>query len=265
MREWGRGRYKGRGLLWPVLVRNKKSITLNLREERGQEIALALAREADVVLENFRPGTLERWNLGPDRLMEENPRLVRRAGVGLRADGAVRQAGRVRLGRRGDGRPASSQRAAGRGAAAARRLARRLAGRAVRRAGDPGRAARARRRRQRARPGRRRLDPRVVLRAARGRRARVRPARAGARAVGHASQGDRSFQPVPLARRRAGSSSPPTATPSSGACAPRWTCPSWPSTSATRRTPRAARTRTSSTASSARGPPSATRPSSTPS
>jgi formyl-CoA transferase len=76
MREWGRGRYKGRGLLWPVLVRNKKSVTLNLREERGQEIALALAREADVVLENFRPGTLERWNLGPDRLMEENPRLV---------------------------------------------------------------------------------------------------------------------------------------------------------------------------------------------
>ena len=42
MREWGRGRYKGRGLLWPILVRNKKCITLNLREERGQEIALEL-------------------------------------------------------------------------------------------------------------------------------------------------------------------------------------------------------------------------------
>jgi formyl-CoA transferase len=76
MREWGRGRLEGRGLLWTVLVRNKKCITLNLRVERGQEIALALAEQADVVIENFRPGTLERWNLGPDRLLERNPRLV---------------------------------------------------------------------------------------------------------------------------------------------------------------------------------------------
>jgi formyl-CoA transferase len=76
IREWGRGRVDGKGLLWPVLVRNKRCITLNLRVERGQEIALDLIRHADVLIENFRPGTLERWNLGPERLEQVNPRLV---------------------------------------------------------------------------------------------------------------------------------------------------------------------------------------------
>jgi formyl-CoA transferase len=76
IREWGRGQIDGKSLLWPVLVRNKRCITLNLREERGQELLLALLRETDVLIENFRPGTLERWNLGPERLEEVNPRLV---------------------------------------------------------------------------------------------------------------------------------------------------------------------------------------------
>jgi formyl-CoA transferase len=76
IREWGRGRIDGKSLLWPVLVRNKRCITLNLREARGQELLLALLRETDVLIENFRPGTLERWNLGPERLEEVNPRLV---------------------------------------------------------------------------------------------------------------------------------------------------------------------------------------------
>ena len=76
IREWGRGQVDGKSLLWPILVRNKKCITLNLREPRGQELMRALAREADVLIENFRPGTLERWNLGPDRLAECNPRLI---------------------------------------------------------------------------------------------------------------------------------------------------------------------------------------------
>ena len=76
IREWGRGQIDGKSLLWPILVRNKKCITLNLREPRGQALLLALAREADVLIENFRPGTLERWNLGPDRLADENPRLI---------------------------------------------------------------------------------------------------------------------------------------------------------------------------------------------
>src|SRR5947208_10516637 len=76
IREWGRGQIDGKSLLWPVLVRNKRCITLNLREERGQELLVALLRESDVLIENFRPGTLERWNLGPERLEEVNPRLV---------------------------------------------------------------------------------------------------------------------------------------------------------------------------------------------
>jgi formyl-CoA transferase len=76
IREWGRGQIDGKSLLWPVLVRNKRCVTLNLREARGQELLLALVREADVLIENFRPGTLERWNLGPDVLEDANPRLV---------------------------------------------------------------------------------------------------------------------------------------------------------------------------------------------
>lgn len=76
LREWGKARYHGRSLWWPVQSRNKKCCTLNLRTERGQELLLELVRHADVLVENFRPGTLERWNVGPDRLLEVNPRLV---------------------------------------------------------------------------------------------------------------------------------------------------------------------------------------------
>lgn len=76
MRDWGGARYEGRALAWPVQARNKKCVTLNLRVERGQELLLELVRHADVLVENFRPGTLERWGLGPDRLWESNPRLV---------------------------------------------------------------------------------------------------------------------------------------------------------------------------------------------
>jgi formyl-CoA transferase len=76
LRDWGKARYKGRSLWWPVQSRNKKCCTLNLRTERGQELLLGLAARSDVLVENFRPGTLEKWNLGPDRLWEANPRLV---------------------------------------------------------------------------------------------------------------------------------------------------------------------------------------------
>jgi crotonobetainyl-CoA:carnitine CoA-transferase CaiB-like acyl-CoA transferase len=76
IREWGKARYQGRSLWWPVQSRNKKCITLNLRHERGQELMLELAKVSDVVVENFRPGTLERWNLGYEQLKEVNPRLV---------------------------------------------------------------------------------------------------------------------------------------------------------------------------------------------
>jgi len=76
LRDWGHARYEGRSLWWPVQSRNKKCVTLNLREQRGQELLLELAKHSDVLVENFRPGTLEKWNLGPERLWEANPRLV---------------------------------------------------------------------------------------------------------------------------------------------------------------------------------------------
>lgn len=76
LRDWGNGHVEGRGLWWPVQSRNKKLVTLNLREERGQELLKRLAAESDVLVENFRPGTLERWHLSPDELWEVNPGLV---------------------------------------------------------------------------------------------------------------------------------------------------------------------------------------------
>jgi len=76
LRDWGHARYEGRSLWWPVQSRNKKCVTLNLREERGQELLLGLAEQSDVLVENFRPGTLERWNLGPEQLWAVNPGLV---------------------------------------------------------------------------------------------------------------------------------------------------------------------------------------------
>jgi succinyl-CoA---D-citramalate CoA-transferase len=76
MRVWGRHRKEGRTLWWPIIARNKKSVTLNLREEQGQELARRLIASADVVVENFRPGTLERWGLGYEDLRETNPGLV---------------------------------------------------------------------------------------------------------------------------------------------------------------------------------------------
>ena len=76
LREWGKARYKGRSLWWGVQSRNKKCVTLDLRTEKGQELLLELARRSDVLVENFRPGTLERWNIGWEQLQEANPALV---------------------------------------------------------------------------------------------------------------------------------------------------------------------------------------------
>jgi len=56
--------------------RNKRSVTIDLRREEGQQLLLRLAETADVLVENFRPGTMERWNIGPDVLLERNPRLI---------------------------------------------------------------------------------------------------------------------------------------------------------------------------------------------
>ena len=76
MREWGHHRYEGKCLWWPVLARNKKSVTANLRETRGQDLVKGLAAKADVLVENFKPGTLEKWGMSPDELHETNPALI---------------------------------------------------------------------------------------------------------------------------------------------------------------------------------------------
>lgn len=76
MREWGRERPYGKSLWWPVVGRNKKSVTLNLREPEGQEIARKLIATADILIENFRPGTLERWNMSYEQLSAMNPKLI---------------------------------------------------------------------------------------------------------------------------------------------------------------------------------------------
>lgn len=76
LREWGKARYEGRSLWWPVQSRNKKCVTLNLREAEGQKLLLRLVEQSDVLVENFRPGTLEKWGVGPEQLWEANPRLV---------------------------------------------------------------------------------------------------------------------------------------------------------------------------------------------
>ena len=76
MRQWGRSLPKGLSPWWPVIGRNKKSVGLDLRTPEGQAIARALIRKADVVVENFRPGAMEKWGLSYESLAAENPRLI---------------------------------------------------------------------------------------------------------------------------------------------------------------------------------------------
>ena len=73
MRVWGR---EGYPLWWKVVSRNKRCITANLREEAGQDIVRQLVKEADFILENFRPGTMEKWGLGYEDLKKINPKII---------------------------------------------------------------------------------------------------------------------------------------------------------------------------------------------
>lgn len=73
MRDWGHGEEK---LWWEVVARNKKSVSANLRIPEGQEIVRKLAAKADILIENFKPGTLEKWGLAPEQLHAINPRLI---------------------------------------------------------------------------------------------------------------------------------------------------------------------------------------------
>lgn len=73
MRHWGQGEIP---TWWRVIARNKYSVAVDLRSEDGQQTARDLIGQADILIENFRPGTLEKWNLSPAKLMEANPRLI---------------------------------------------------------------------------------------------------------------------------------------------------------------------------------------------
>ncbi|MCU0976899.1 MAG: CoA transferase [Steroidobacteraceae bacterium] len=76
MRVWGRQKQGDPSLWWPVVARNKKAVTLDLRQAEGQEVLRELVTKADFLLENFRPGTLEKWGLGWRELSAINPRLI---------------------------------------------------------------------------------------------------------------------------------------------------------------------------------------------
>ncbi len=75
LRKW-RKLYKDKSLWWLLQGRNKKSITINLKSTEGQKIVRRLVQEVDVVVENFRPGAMEKWGLGYEDLSKENPGLV---------------------------------------------------------------------------------------------------------------------------------------------------------------------------------------------
>jgi formyl-CoA transferase len=75
LRQW-RKMYEGTSLWWYAQARNKKSVTVNLRVPDGQRIVRKLAADADIVIENFRPGALEKWNIGWEQLSKINPRLI---------------------------------------------------------------------------------------------------------------------------------------------------------------------------------------------
>ncbi|CPV90865.1 Putative L-carnitine dehydratase [Mycobacteroides abscessus] len=84
LRTWGQAEVDGHHVFWTVHARNKKAITLDLRTEAGRALFLDLVEKSDVIVENFRPGTLERWGLGYDVLARRNKGiiLVRVSGYG---------------------------------------------------------------------------------------------------------------------------------------------------------------------------------------
>ena len=89
LRRW-RKLHNGTSLWWYALSRNKKSVTLNLKSEQGRRIVRALVEKADVVIENFRPGTLEGWGLGWEDLSRVNPGLILVRISGYGQDGPYR-------------------------------------------------------------------------------------------------------------------------------------------------------------------------------
>ena len=103
MRRYG-VRVDGRSLWWPAIARNKRSVAVDLRDARGQDAVRRIAAGCDVVLENFKPGTLARWGMTLRRARRGEPGHRARARLRVRADGPACGRARVRFDRRGDGR-----------------------------------------------------------------------------------------------------------------------------------------------------------------
>ncbi len=76
IRNWRKLDASGTSYWWQSIARNKKSVTVNLREEKGRVLVKKLMGEVDVVLENFRPGTLEKWGMGPEEMKPDHPELI---------------------------------------------------------------------------------------------------------------------------------------------------------------------------------------------
>ena len=175
----------GHGLWSKVISRNKRTVTLNIAKPEGQELLRRLVEHADVLVENFRPGVMERWHVGPDELLEVNPQPRHAACQRLRAIRTVRPASSVRHPRRGDDRVRPPVRACGRPAHAA--------------------AVRSRRRRRR--------NQRSLRRHARDLRAETRRTDAGRSSTSHcSSRSSASSAPAPASTTSWGSSPPGRAT-----------------------------------------------------
>ena len=91
MRLWGVHHGDGPPMWWPVIGRNKKSVAVDLKAEQGRALVRRLALSSDVIVENFRPGTLERLGLAPDELLAERPQLVVARISGFGQTGPYRQ------------------------------------------------------------------------------------------------------------------------------------------------------------------------------
>ncbi len=91
MREWGREKPHGLSLWWPVVARGKKSLSCNLRSAEGQQIVRDLVAKSDILVENFRPGTLERWGLDYATLKAINPKIILVRVTGYGQDGPYSQ------------------------------------------------------------------------------------------------------------------------------------------------------------------------------
>jgi crotonobetainyl-CoA:carnitine CoA-transferase CaiB-like acyl-CoA transferase len=90
IRKWGSTVEKGKSIWWTTQSRNKKCITLDMRNDKGQQLARELCKTADVVVENFRPGVLEKWGMGYEQLQQINPRLIMVRISGFGQDGPYR-------------------------------------------------------------------------------------------------------------------------------------------------------------------------------